>query len=227
MGWIHLARTYRKSGSSVFFSSSTHAVPVTTEAFLRVISIVSKQIVTERIEIKPWDLKANQKANGSKSSSRSIVIVETLKTFLNRGNLMNVVLTSPGHDLAKLALLHDTKSRIVWIHFFRGIISSNWDFIIPEDDTSMSPQMRRSDAKLHLLSIILTFQNYALGIWAGCNTMLQPTLSFPYQFMRLKSTQQLLLCMPLTTHSPHGSNSISDNPLIPSCVHRIAHVRDG
>jgi hypothetical protein len=72
-----------------------------------------------------------------------------------------------------------SQSRIGWIHLFRGIISSDWGFIISDDDTSMSLQMRRSEAKLHLSSIILTLQNYALGIWAGRNDMLHSNSVIP------------------------------------------------
>jgi hypothetical protein len=72
-----------------------------------------------------------------------------------------------------------SQSRIGWVHLFRGIISSDWGFIIPDDDMSMSPQMRRSNAKLHLSSIVNTLQNYALAIWAGRNTMLHSNSVVP------------------------------------------------
>ena len=72
-----------------------------------------------------------------------------------------------------------SQSRIGWVHLFRGIISSDWGFIIPDDDTSMTPHMRRSNAKLHLSSFIQTLQNYALDIWAGRNTMLHSNSVVP------------------------------------------------
>jgi hypothetical protein len=72
-----------------------------------------------------------------------------------------------------------SQNRIGWIHLFRGVISSDWGFIISDDDTSMSLQMRRSEAKLHLSSIILTLQNYSLGIWAGRNNMLHSNSVIP------------------------------------------------
>ena len=73
-----------------------------------------------------------------------------------------------------------SQSRIGWAHLFCGIISSDWGIIIPDDDTSMSPRMRRSNARLHLSSIIhTTLQNYSLCIWSGRNTMLHSNSVIP------------------------------------------------
>ena len=85
-----------------------------------------------------------------------------------------------------------SQSRIGWVHLFRGIISSDWGFIIPDDDMSMSPQMRRSNAKLHLSSIVNTLQNYALAIWAGRNTMLHSNSVVPISIREAQVNSEIV-----------------------------------
>jgi Reverse transcriptase (RNA-dependent DNA polymerase) len=84
-----------------------------------------------------------------------------------------------------------SQSRIGWDHLFRGILSSDWGFIIPDDDTSMTPHMRRSNAKLHLSSLIQTLQNYALEIWAGRNTMLHSNSVVPISIREAKVNSEI------------------------------------